>query len=264
MLEDLKMRTAKDRANNVYSSIIQDERYFNYYMWKHGNSSKIVMRILPSSYLFPFNPHGFGEHIMNHSRPIIMHGTAKFGKLVKGEMELSIIPTGELEGKAHLECVDGGVLAGKLATYACHNKEWQGGSQGFIWKEDEQPGPLRIAYNGDATVKTCVDGTAIKAGEPVAVTPCDYANKVGQQWTYSEHDQRFVNQASSLCLDPMRYDHATYPQVGRGAMNSKWPVTMQPCGKSSHQKFQITEVDTEESAKAAVKKYEAEGAIGHT
>ena len=53
---------------------------------------------------------------MNHSRPIIMHGTAKFGKLVKGEMELAIVPTGELEGKKHLECVDGGVLAGQLAT----------------------------------------------------------------------------------------------------------------------------------------------------
>ena len=225
MLEDLKQRTAVDRANNVYSSIIQDERYFNYYMWKHGNRSDIVMRILPPSYLFPFNPHGFGEHIVNRSRPIIVHGTAKFGKLIKGEMELSILPSGELLGK-HLECLDVGTLKGMIGTYGCHNKEWQGGSQGFIWKGDasnDHSGLLRVAYNGDAQVKTCVDGTARFKDQEVLVKECD-DTKLGQKWRYSTESNRFMNLATNLCLDPMRYDHKTYPQVGRGAPNSKWPV----------------------------------------
>ena len=116
MLKDLKMRTRIDRDNGVYSMVIQDERYFNYYMWKHGNRSDIDMRILGPSYLFPYNPQGFGEHITKNSRPIIIHGTAKPGKMVKGEAELKVEPVGELDGKKG-QCFDVAVLKDQIGTY---------------------------------------------------------------------------------------------------------------------------------------------------
>lgn len=141
MLKDLKERTAIDRKNNIYSMVIQDERYFNYYMWKHGNRSDIDMRILGPSYLFPFNPHGFGEHVTKKARPIIIHGTAKPGKMVKGEAELKIEPVGELEGK-NGQCFDVAVLKDLIGTYQCHDQEHRGGSQGFIWTDDR----LRVAW----------------------------------------------------------------------------------------------------------------------
>ena len=49
MLKDLKERTAIDRKNGIYSQIIQDERYVNYYFWKHGNDSAINIRMLGPS-----------------------------------------------------------------------------------------------------------------------------------------------------------------------------------------------------------------------
>ena len=49
LLEDLKMRTAVDRKHNHYSQVIQDERYFNYYMWKKMNDSAINIRTLSHS-----------------------------------------------------------------------------------------------------------------------------------------------------------------------------------------------------------------------
>lgn len=54
---------------------------------------------LPYRYLFPFNPHGFGDHVNKFSRPIIVHGTAKSGKMIKGEAELRLVQTGELASK---------------------------------------------------------------------------------------------------------------------------------------------------------------------
>ena len=181
-------------------------------------------------------------------------------------MELSIAPSGELAGKRWLECLDVGTLKGMIGTYGCHNKEWQGGSQGFIWKGDaanDHTGLLRVAYNGDAKVTTCVDGTDRYKNAAVLVKECD-DDALGQKWQYNTGSKRFMNMATNLCLDPMRYDHSTYPEVGRGAKNAKWPVMMQPCGKSELQRIVITVVDTQASEKAAESKYLKEGAIGHT
>ena len=43
----------------------------------------------------------------------------------------------------------------------------------------------------------------------------------------------------------MRYDHNTYPEVKRGGFNSKYPVSMQPCGKSPNQRIEIAYVSVE-------------------
>ena len=62
------------------------------------------------------------------------------------------------------------------------------------------------------------------------------------------------------CLDSMRFDAAAYPEA-RG--NSKWPVSMQPCGKSVLQKLVLTYVDVEKSAAAAEQRMHKEGRAGH-
>jgi hypothetical protein len=44
-------------------------------------------------YLYPYNPNGFGDWITEHIRPIIVHGTAKPGKMIMGEAELRVRDT---------------------------------------------------------------------------------------------------------------------------------------------------------------------------
>lgn len=90
LLTDLRKRVDIDRSHGIYSQVVQDERYVNFYFWKHSNDSNITIRILPPSYLYPYNPHGFGDWITEHARPIIVHGTAKPGKMIMGEAELRV------------------------------------------------------------------------------------------------------------------------------------------------------------------------------
>jgi hypothetical protein len=52
-------------------------RYVNWWFWKHSNDSSINIRMLKNAYLYPFRETGFGAWVVNASRPIMIHGTAK-------------------------------------------------------------------------------------------------------------------------------------------------------------------------------------------
>jgi hypothetical protein len=54
------------------------------------NDSSINIRWLKNAYLYPFRPTGFGAWVANASRPILIHGTAKAGKMVIGEAEIKV------------------------------------------------------------------------------------------------------------------------------------------------------------------------------
>ena len=106
----------------------------------------------------------------------------------------------------------------------------------------------------------------LKAGDPLQVIKCD-PKDAGHTWKHRD-DDRFETLdpgggGTGLCIDPMRFDHATYPEVGRGWENSVWPATLQPCGKSEIQRLKAVYVDIEESARAAEARLHAQGAAGH-
>lgn len=47
---------------------------------------------------YPFRPTGFGAWVVNASRPILVHGTAKAGKMVIGEAEIKVVGAGGQQG----------------------------------------------------------------------------------------------------------------------------------------------------------------------
>eukprot|EP00040_Diaphanoeca_grandis_P014763 m.74992 g.74992 ORF g.74992 m.74992 type:complete len:587 (-) comp24724_c0_seq2:165-1925(-) len=245
-LKELKGRVDTDIGNNYFSSIIQDERYVNWYFWKHMNDSAINIRWLTFSYLYPFRERGFGAWIVNHSRPIIIHGTAKAGKMIIGEAEIKIDPiTGaggtKAGGNKFGTCFDS-FLKDKIGTYSCHDEEFRGGTQGFLW--------INNKVRTSETIKLCADAKNLKAGDPLKMVKC-IDNSISQLWDHDNVTNHLINRESKLCMDPMRFDNAVYPEAYR---KNDWPVTMQPCGKSTHQKVVITFIDVEESAKVAEKK----------
>merc|ERR1712100_653590 len=126
------------------------------------NDSAINIRWLGPSYLYPFRDTGFGPWILNHSRPILVHGTAKAGKMVIGEAEIMIDPSSGAGGKKGT-CYDS-FLKNKIGTYSCHDEEYRGGTQGFIW--------LNNLIRTSETVKLCADGGGLKAGDPVKMGKC--------------------------------------------------------------------------------------------
>ena len=76
MFRELIPNIEEDCKNGVYSRILQDERHFNYYFWKHSNDSDINIRILSPSYLYPHHPIGFTDWVIKENRPIVVHGIA--------------------------------------------------------------------------------------------------------------------------------------------------------------------------------------------
>eukprot|EP00041_Stephanoeca_diplocostata_P006416 m.84305 g.84305 ORF g.84305 m.84305 type:complete len:601 (+) comp16351_c0_seq41:497-2299(+) len=235
-LRELKKRVDIDVAKGYISSIIQDERYVNWWFWKHMNDSAINTRWLKPSYLYPFRETGFGAWIVNHSRPILVHGTAKAGKMIIGEAEIRVYGAGGRQGT----CFDS-FLHNMIGTYSCHDEEFRGGTQGFIW--------LHNMIRTSETIKLCTDGGGLKAGDPVKMVKC--RNTTSQLWDYDNVTMHLVNRETKLCLDPMRFDKATYPAAFR---KNEYPVSMQPCGKSEHQKVVITYIDVEASKAVAEKK----------
>eukprot|EP00038_Savillea_parva_P023365 m.40558 g.40558 ORF g.40558 m.40558 type:complete len:607 (-) comp5998_c0_seq1:4148-5968(-) len=232
-LKELSQLVDIDISKGVVSSIIQDERYVNWWFWKHLNDSAVNIRWLKNAYLYPFRPTGFGEWVLNASRPIIVHGTAKAGKMIIGEAEIRIVGAG---GKAGT-CFDS-FLHNMIGTYSCHAEEFRGGTQGFIWKDNK----LRTSE----TIKLCADGTGLIENTPVKMGKC--TDSVGQLWDYDEENQWIVNRESKLCLDPMRFDRTLYPKAYR---KHDWPVHLQKCGSSKYQRVVITFVDVEASKEAA-------------
>ena len=186
-LRELKRRVDIDIAANYFSSIIQDERYVNWYFWKQMNNSNVNIRWLGPSYLYPFRSKGFGHWVMNASRPIIIHGTAKAGKMIIGEHEIKVAGAGGKKGT----CFDT-FLGNKIGTYACHDPEYRGGTQGFVW--------LKERLRTTETIKLCVDANNLKAGDPVLMKKCIDGDK-GQKWRWDDANGWFVSQLTGLCLD---------------------------------------------------------------
>eukprot|EP00037_Helgoeca_nana_P030268 m.372486 g.372486 ORF g.372486 m.372486 type:complete len:591 (+) comp28148_c0_seq3:361-2133(+) len=236
-LKELQRRVNVDIENGYISSIIQDERYVNWWFWKHSNDSSINIRMLKNAYLYPFRETGFGAWVVNASRPIMIHGTAKAGKMIIGEAEIKV--SGGAGGKSGT-CYDS-FLKNKIGTYSCHDEEFRGGTQGFIWLDNK----IRTSE----TIKLCADGTGLGANKPVRMGKC--TNSTGQLWDFDSKTKRLVNRETKLCLDPMRFDKKTYPEAFR---KNDWPVHMQKCGHSPHQVVEITVIDVEASAKTANKK----------
>eukprot|EP00040_Diaphanoeca_grandis_P032287 m.195372 g.195372 ORF g.195372 m.195372 type:complete len:517 (+) comp32566_c0_seq1:789-2339(+) len=234
LLDDLKKRVNIDRSNHVYSQVVQDERYLNWYLWKHGNDSDLNIRILKPSYLYPYNDHGFGDHIRKQARPIVVHGTAKPGKMIKGEVEIRLHGT--------TICFDN-FLKEQIGTYNCHHESRKGGSQGFIYTVDDNRLRVQWGKSDHPDAKTCVDASGLKPGDAVPTNnQCVPGNK-GQLWVYDKKFMRFFNEGTGLCLDPMRFDKQTYPEI----TSTQHPVSMQPCGKSAGQQFDVTYVSIEEA-----------------
>jgi hypothetical protein len=90
-----------------------------------------------------------------------------------------------------------------------------------------------------------------QAGDAAMMKKCikgDGEDAKGQQWTFDKENKRFFNVRTKLCMDSMRFDKKTYPEAQR---DNKYPITMQPCGKSTGQRLELWRVDVEENAKHA-------------
>ena len=113
MFNELIPNIEEDARNKYYSRILQDERHFNYYFWKHMNDSDVNMRILSPSFLYPSQPRGFSDWVTKENRGIVVHGIGKkSGKLIKDATELFC------EGTK--KCMD--LFSGKpIGFYGCHH-----------------------------------------------------------------------------------------------------------------------------------------------
>lgn len=142
--------------------------------------------------------------------------------MVIGEHEIKVRGVGGKKGT----CLDT-FLGDKIGTYACHDPEYRGGTQGFLW--------LKNRIRTTETVKLCVDANGISPGNPVVMVKCikdGEPGAKGQHWRYDAGAGHMINQLTELCLDSMRFDKQTYPEA---AKNNKHAVFMQPCGKSKGQ-----------------------------
>eukprot|EP00039_Didymoeca_costata_P012567 m.181663 g.181663 ORF g.181663 m.181663 type:complete len:562 (-) comp15515_c0_seq14:2131-3816(-) len=214
MFKELIPNIEADNQNGIFSRILQDERHFNYYFWKHSNDSSINFRILPPSYLYPFVTRGFTDWVTKENRAIITHGIGKkSGKLIKGATDIMC--------EGNRKCVD--LFSGKpVGLYSCNHVA---DSQGFIF---EKSGIIRTASRG---VPLCLDGTAIAVAESVNLTKC--SNTPGMQWTHNAITQQIINKESGLCLDPL-----TDPDVFKERSKMlKPPLGINKCIKGS--KFQM-------------------------
>lgn len=165
--------------------------------------------------------------------------------MIIGEAEIKIDPeTGAGGAKASNKygtCFDS-FLKDKIGTYSCHDEEFRGGTQGFLWLDNK----IRTSE----TIKLCADGGGLRAGDAVKMVKC-IDNLEGQLWDHDNKTMHLINRQTKLCLDPMRFDKQVYVKAFR---KNDWPVTMQECGRSTHQRVVITFIDVEESAKVAEKK----------
>jgi hypothetical protein len=115
--------------------------------------------------------------------------------MIIGEAEIKV--SGGAGGKSGT-CYDS-FLKNKIGTYSCHDEEFRGGTQGFIWLDNK----IRTSE----TIKLCADGTGLGANKPVRMGKC--TNSTGQLWDFDSKTKRLVNRETKLCLDPMRFDKKT-------------------------------------------------------
>eukprot|EP00039_Didymoeca_costata_P016090 m.281996 g.281996 ORF g.281996 m.281996 type:complete len:311 (+) comp16336_c0_seq24:57-989(+) len=221
MFNELIPNIDEDCANNIYSRILQDERHFNYYMWKHSNDSDINIRVLSPSFLYPNQVFQHTDWIKKENRGIIVHGIGKkSGKLIKGAQAIFCV--------GNRRCVD--LFSGRpLGFFGCNRVA---DSQGWIF---EKTGVIRAASRGDWV---CIDGTSKTALSSVNLTSCDEGNP-GMQWDLVGDTEQIVNRQTRLCLDTL-VDPKKYPDR---AKDPKAPLGVNKCIKNyKFQKFRFQEI----------------------
>eukprot|EP00040_Diaphanoeca_grandis_P037725 m.248889 g.248889 ORF g.248889 m.248889 type:complete len:636 (+) comp33866_c5_seq1:122-2029(+) len=227
MLVDLANRVNVDRKANRYSMAVQDERYFNYYMWAQSSNSSKNLRILSHSFLFPYRNEGFGDWVKEKHRPIIYHGTKVPGKQDVGEVDIGTISTNQ--------CL-GFFLNPQVGMFGCHHG---GGMQGWIVETSDgvpvewPPPPHTWVRFRQATTNhqwsQCIQGN-MKPAEAAAIQTCRNDDD-GILWQQDESN-RIVNKKSQLCMDVM-----TKPP------HKREPLLLQPCSSDSpFQRFKITTI----------------------
>lgn len=216
LLDELIPRINTNRENGVYSKIIQDELFLNWYLWKHSNDSNLNIRVLSPSYLYPSQTHGFTEWVTKENRPIIVHGIGKkSGKLINGATELFCVGL--------RKCVDmfAGTGWSKVGFYNCHHVA---DSQGLLHEKDTKH--IRSMASG---IHRCFDASELRPGEDLKFLPCNDSN-LGMKWIHDPTTKMIKNPATSLCIDPLRE-----PGV---AGDPKKPLGVNNCDKdSSNQQF---------------------------
>jgi len=221
MFRELIPNIDEDCKNGVYSRILQDERHFNYYFWKHSNDSDINIRILSPSYLFPHHPIGFTDWVLKENRPIVVHGIGKkSGKLIMGSSEIFC------EGTRR--CID--LFSGKpLGFFGCNHVA---DSQG--WKYEKS----KIIRTSARGIPSCIDGEGIAAGEAVNLTPCDKTN-TAMQWEHDAATGQLKNIKTGLCLDPL-VDPKKYPE---NVKNKRAPLCVSTCEANyKYQRFKFRSI----------------------
>lgn len=221
MFDELIPNIEEDNRNGVYSRILQDERHFNYYFWKHSNDSDINIRVLSPSYLYPRQVYQYTDWIKKENRPIIVHGIGKkSGKLIRGAMAIKCIGC--------KRCID--LFSGRpVGLFHCN---FVADSQGWI---REKTKVIRAASRG---MHACIDGTDLNAEESVNLNECDDQNP-GQQWEYNEATQHLMNKQTGMCLDSM-IDPGRYPDK---AKDPKTALAVNDCIlDSEYQKFSFKEI----------------------
>eukprot|EP00041_Stephanoeca_diplocostata_P032647 m.1053199 g.1053199 ORF g.1053199 m.1053199 type:complete len:537 (+) comp24187_c1_seq1:699-2309(+) len=231
MLVELAHRVKLDRAANIYSMTVQDERYFNYYVWRESHNSSKNIRVLPHAFLYPFRNEGFGDWVTKHNRPIVYHGTKVPGKLNKGEVEIQVDSTNE--------CL-GFLLDPLVGMFYCHHG---GGMQGWVVEtaagdsatvsRASDPEDTFVRFRHATTMKgaaKCISGDAAAGGS----ARLDFCRRGGDGllWRFDARAKQLVNKKSGLCLDAVR-----------GPPHKRDPVVLSPCDSAARfMQWRLTEI----------------------
>eukprot|EP00041_Stephanoeca_diplocostata_P008622 m.127470 g.127470 ORF g.127470 m.127470 type:complete len:588 (+) comp17411_c0_seq10:276-2039(+) len=228
LMEELIPRINTNRKNGIYSKIIQDELFLNWYLWKHQNDSDKNIRVLSPSYLYPFSPRGFTDWVTKENRPIIVHGIGKKpGKLINGAMEVHCVGL--------RQCVDmfAGTGWNKVGFYGCHHVA---DSQGF---KHEASGIIRSVSAG---VHKCMDSTGLKPLDDLMFSTCNSSNRA-MQWDHDGKTNQLVNRATKLCLDPLRESLYTETVNKNIKDMKKRPLGVNRCvADNDYQKFLFRDI----------------------
>lgn len=238
MLNELARRVDVDRKAHRYSQTVQDERYFNFWMWKQSKNSSINIRVLSHSYLYPFRSDGFGDWVTKKHRPIIYHGTKVPGKLTLGEVDIGVMSTNVCLGY---------FLNPQVGLFGCHHG---GGMQGWIAENangsvvDWPSAPnIRVRFRQATTNhkwSQCLGGD-VNPGSPAKLPLCSNGGE-GILWIY-DSSNRLKNIKSGLCIDAM-----TKPP------HKREPLLVQPCSDSVYQNWKITVIGSVECKQKWCKK----------
>eukprot|EP00040_Diaphanoeca_grandis_P014764 m.75000 g.75000 ORF g.75000 m.75000 type:complete len:592 (-) comp24724_c0_seq3:94-1869(-) len=224
LIDELVPRINTNRANGVYSKIIQDELFLNWYFWKHSNDSDLNIRTLSPSYLYPMQRHGFTDWVTKENRAIIVHGIGKkAGKLINGATELHVIGLNL--------CVDmfAGTGWSKIGLYGCNHVA---DSQGLLYEQD-----TKIIRSMAAGVHRCMDASGLAPLDSVGFIPCNLTN-TAMKWSYDGTTHVIKNhEHAHLCLDALR-DPSLFDATAKDS--KKKPLGVNTCNPASkYQQFEF-------------------------